>query len=85
MICNFLQQPVPCDDDLFNEFMTMKLLQYIVSLWQPHTQRNQFLKAVWALMFPRKALTRQSVFSYESVVMKKTEYVVETVLIVNHL
>lgn len=35
-------------------------------------------------MFPRKALARQSVFSYNnSVVVKRTEYIVEAVLIVN--
>lgn len=35
-------------------------------------------------MFPRKALARRSVFSYNnSVVVKRTEYIVEAVLIVN--
>lgn len=35
-------------------------------------------------MFPRKALAGQSVFSYNnSVVVKRTEYIVEAVLIVN--
>lgn len=35
-------------------------------------------------MFPRKALARQSVFSYNnSVVVKRTEYIVEAVSIVS--
>lgn len=69
--------------------MTTELSQYIVSLWYPppptHACRNQFLKAFCALMFPRKALARQSVFSYNSVVVKTTDHMVETVLIVENL
>lgn len=65
--------------------MTMELSQYVVSLWHAHTQRNQFLKALYALMFPRTVLTRGSVFSYNSVVVKKTIYGGKTVLIVNHM
>lgn len=51
-----------------------------ISLATPLIEKS---KAVAALMFPGKALIRQSVFCYNSVVVKKTEYMVETVLIVN--
>lgn len=41
------------------------------TLAPPLPQRgNLFFKAVWAFMFFRKALTRQNVFSYNSVVVK---------------
>ena len=38
----FLQQPVPCEDNLLDEFMTMERSQCIVSLWHPptHSQKS---------------------------------------------
>lgn len=54
---------------------------YCVNLAHPQTEKS-ISQAVWALMFPRKALIRQSVFGYNTVVVKN---MIEAVLIVNKL
>lgn len=79
-ICSVLQPPASWSVRWIYEHGAFTV--YCITLAQTPTRKSISL-ALWALMFPRKALARQSVFSYNSVVVKRTEYIVEAVLIVN--
>lgn len=71
----FPQQLVPCEYDILNQYMTTEVyLQYIVLFWQLHTERSIVQGYVSIIDVSQKIPDRESVFCYNSVLVKKMGY-----------